>query len=156
MAQKKEYTTPQFNNKKAFKDYEILEEVEAGLVLVGTEVKCLRGGKGSIREAYCRISEGEAWLVGSHIPSYENRGYADHEPFRKRKLLLHKRQIKKLLDKIGQQGFTLIPLRMYFNKRGRVKVMVGIARGKKTYDKRQDLKKRESKRAIDREMKRRG
>lgn len=128
-----------------------MEEIEAGLVLVGTEVKSLREGHGSIKEAFAKVIEGEVFLIGSHISPYEKGGYVNHEPFRKRKLLLHKKQIQKLSTKVFQKGFTLVPLKLYF-KNGYAKLLIGLARGKKQYDKREDLKKKEAKRTMDREI----
>ncbi len=137
------------SNRKAYHDYQILETLEAGIVLTGTEVKSLRLGKCSLKDAYARIRDGEAWLIGMHISPYENAGYASHDPFRERKLLLHKDEIKRLWRKVQEKGVTLIPLKVYF-KRGRAKIELGLATGKKKYDKRQEIARRDQ----EREMKR--
>ncbi|RME82208.1 MAG: SsrA-binding protein SmpB [Planctomycetota bacterium] len=142
----------QIKNKKAYHDFEILDELEAGIVLVGTEVKSLREGKASIGESYCRIIDNEVYWVGAHIPPYEKGGYANHDPFRKRKLLLHKREIKKLVTKVTQKGFTLVPLKLYF-RNGFAKLKIGLAKGKKLHDKREDIRKRDEQRSIEREWK---
>ena len=141
-------------NKKAFHDYEILEKVEAGISLLGTEVKSLRqGGAVNFGDAYARMKQGECWLVDLHIAPYVNAALAIHEPTRPRKLLLHKREIRKLGEKIERQGLTLVPIDLYF-KRGMVKVQLGVARGKKLYDKRQSLKKKADERSMAREGRR--
>ncbi len=138
-------------NKKAFHDFEILERFEAGIVLLGTEVKSLRDGLVNLDEAYGRIQGGELWLVGAHISEYARRGYAGHEPKRKRKLLLHKREIRKLETKVKERGFTLVPLALYF-KKGLAKVEMGLCRGKKLFDKREDMKKKDAAREIKRAL----
>ena len=140
-------------NKKARFEYEILERVEAGIVLKGTEVKSLRNKKVSLSDAYARVQGGELYLVNMDIAPYEQRGYADHEPKRTRKLLLHKRQIGKLVGKLTEKGLTLIPLGVHFNRRGIAKVSLGLCRGKQTYDKRRKIKDRDVKRDIARAMK---
>ena len=140
------------NNRKAFHDYHILETVEAGLVLTGTEVKSVREGRISLREAYVRIERGEAWLMGAHIAHYAQGNRYNHEPVRPRKLLLHRDQIAHLAGKAQEGGMTIVPLRVY-DRRGHVKVEVGLARGKKLWDKRQSLAKREAAREIDRAVK---
>ncbi|RME03810.1 MAG: SsrA-binding protein SmpB [Planctomycetota bacterium] len=141
-------------NRKAYHNFEILEELEAGLVLVGTEVKSLRMGKASLQEAYCRIQNEEIFLIGCHIPTYEKGTHENHDPLRKRKLLLHKHQIRRLSAKVQQQGLTIVPLKIYF-RNGFAKVLIGLAKGKKLYDKREALKKKESRRAMERVLKRR-
>ena len=141
-------------NKKAFHDFEILERFEAGIVLLGTEVKALRDGLVNLDEAYGRIQDGELWLVGAHISEYERRGYAGHEPKRKRKLLVHKREIRKLATKVKERGFTLVPLALYF-KKGLAKVEMGLCRGKKLFDKREEMKKKDAAREIHRALGRR-
>jgi SsrA-binding protein len=138
----------QIRNKKAFKDYEILEKVEAGISLTGSEVKSLRQGKGDLAGAYGRLANRECFLIGASIAVYENTGYVSHEPVRDRKLLLHKKQIIKIKHKLDQKGFTLVPLRIYFNSRGLAKVEIALARGWKKYDKREKLTKQTHRREI--------
>ncbi|NOX36075.1 MAG: SsrA-binding protein SmpB [Calditrichaeota bacterium] len=136
-------------NRKAYHDYQILETLEAGIVLTGTEVKSLRLGRCNLKDSYARIRDGEVWLIGMHISPYENAGYASHDPFRERKLLLHKDEIKRLWRKVQEKGITLIPLKVYF-KRGIAKIELGLATGKKKYDKREEIARRDQ----EREMKR--
>lgn len=138
-------------NRKAFHEYEILERLEAGLVLLGTEVKSLREGKCNIGDSYAELLEGEAWLVKMHIGPYEQAHEQNHEPFRRRKLLLNKRELRKLKPKLEEKGLTLVPLKIYF-KRGLVKIEVGLGRGKKTHDKRQADAKKDVEMRIRREM----
>lgn len=133
-------------NRKALHDYHLLESFEAGLVLIGTEVKAIREGRINLRDSYARIEGGEIWMQGVHIGSYSSRGYADHEPLRPRKLLLHAYEIRKLVGKVNERGMTLIPVRMYF-KDGRVKVALALAKGKQDHDRRESIKRRE----VDRE-----
>ena len=130
-------------NRKAFHDYHLLETFEAGLVLLGTEVKAIREGRVNLRDSFARVEGAEVFLYNVHISPYSHRGYADHEPLRRRKLLLHKREIRKLIGKTVEKGMTLVPVRMYF-KNGRVKVAVSLARGKKDYDKRETVKRRDA------------
>jgi SsrA-binding protein len=130
-------------NRKAFHDYHILETFETGLVLRGTEVKSIREGNVNLRDSFARIENGEVFVYGLHIQPYSHRGYADHEPLRPRKLLLHAHEIRKLIGKTVERGMTLVPVRMYF-KNGRVKVALGLAKGKQTHDKREAIKKRET------------
>ena len=141
-------------NRRAYHDYFIEETYEAGLVLTGTEIKSLRAGKANLREGYARVRDGEAWLLNVHIAPYEQGNIYNHEPTRDRKLLLHRRQINELIGKVQRSGLTLVPLRLYL-RHGRAKVELGLARGKRTYDKRQDLAKRDAAREMDRAMKRR-
>lgn len=148
----KEHIKPVANNKKAYHDYFIDEKYEAGIVLAGTEVKSLRQGKCSIKEAFIRIENGEMWIYGMHISPYEQGNIFNKDPLRPKKLLLHKSQIMKLLGQIAQKGFTLVPLEVYF-KDGRAKVEIGLARGKKLYDKREDIAKRDQRRESEREFK---
>ncbi len=136
------------DNRKARHSYEVLESVEAGIVLVGTEVKSLREGKVHLDEAYCRITEEEAWLVGAHIAEYEFGNRQNHLPTRRRKLLLRKAQLRKLEAKVKQKGLTLVPLKLYFGERGIAKCLVGVCRGRKNFDKRQKSKAAEAKREI--------
>jgi SsrA-binding protein len=131
------------DNRKALHDYEILESFEAGVALLGTEVKSIRAGTTNLRDSYARVEGGEVWAFNIHIGPYSHRGYSDHEPLRKRKLLLHKAEIRKLIGKTVEKGLTLVPLRMYL-KNGHVKLAIGLARGKKAHDKRETIKKRET------------
>ena len=130
-------------NRKAFHDYHILETFEAGVALVGTEVKSIRGGNVNLRDSYARVESGEIWVYNIHVSPYSHRGYSDHEPTRRRKLLLHRQEIRKLIGKTVEKGMTLVPVRMYF-KNGKVKVSVSLAKGKKDYDKRETIKKRDT------------
>jgi SsrA-binding protein len=139
-------------NKRARRDYAIDETYEAGMVLVGTEVKALRQGKANLKDSYARIKGGEVFLVDSHISPYSHGNQFNHDPDRTRKLLMHKREIRKLYGKTRERGFTLIPLRMYF-KDGKAKVEVGLGKGKKLYDKREDLKRRAMEREVERSFK---
>jgi len=139
-------------NKKALHEYEILETYESGIVLVGSEVKSLREGKAALKDGFGRIEGEEAFLYNVHISPYEKSSTKDYDPKRKRKLLLHKHEIKRLMGRVQQRGLTLVPLEMYF-KDGNAKVSLGLARGKKTYDKREALKRREAEREIRRSMK---
>jgi SsrA-binding protein len=141
-------------NRKARHEYELLEKVEAGIVLTGTEVKSLRNGKANLEDAYAEINQGEIWLQGCDIPEYLQANRMNHVPKRSRKLLLHRREIDKLLAKSGEKGLTLIPLSIYF-KKGMAKVELFVARGRKTFDKREALKKQDAKRDIDRALRRR-
>jgi len=130
------------SNRKAHHNFEILETCEAGLALRGTEVKALRDGRADLAESYARIEREEAWLIGCHISPYTQGNRANHDPLRTRKLLLHRREISRLLGKIKERGLTLVPLRLYF-KSGRAKVELGLARGRKTLDKRHVIRERE-------------
>jgi SsrA-binding protein len=138
-------------NRRAKHDYELSDAVECGIVLVGTEVKSLRQGHAQLDEAYAKIEDGELWLIGCEIPEYSFGNRLNHTPKRQRKLLLHRREIRKLETHGEQRGHTIIPLQLYF-KNGRAKVEVAVGRGKQSYDKRQTLKKSEAKREIDRAM----
>jgi len=140
-------------NRKAFYDYTIEEKVEAGIVLLGTEVKALREGRLNLKESYAAIINGKAILHNCHIGTYSHGNLMNHEPLRPRTLLLHKKEIERLTEKVQQKGLTLVPLRLYFNEKGRVKLEIALARGKKTYDRRETIKKREAGREIDRAMK---
>lgn len=141
-------------NRKARHDYEVLETLECGLVLVGSEVKSLRSGRVSLDESYARIREGEVWLIGCDIPEYFEANRYNHVPRRPRKLLMHRREVKRFAGRAYEKGLTLIPLKLYF-KGGRAKVLLGICRGKKVYDKREALKKADVQRDIRRLMRRR-
>ena len=140
------------NNKKAYHDYFVDEKYEAGLVLHGTEVKSLRMGKCSIKEAFIRIENGEVWVYGMHISPYEMGNIFNKDPLRPKKLLMHKAEINKLFGKIKEKGITLVPLQVYF-KDGRAKIEVGLCRGKKLYDKRQDIAKKDQRREAEKEFK---
>lgn len=139
-------------NRKARHRYEIQEQLECGIMLMGSEVKSLRDGKLSLDEAYVRMDKGELYLVGADIPEYKQATIWNHDPKRPRKLLVHTVQLRKLATRLNEKGLTIVPLRVYFNQRGLVKVMIGIGRGKKMHDKRNTLKDREVKRQIDRAM----
>lgn len=138
-------------NKRAFHEYEVLERLECGIVLTGTEVKSLREGQTSLEDAYAKIEDSEVYLIGSDIPEYSMGNRLNHKPKRKRKLLLHRREIGKFAGKASQRGFTLVPLRMYF-KRGLAKVELAVCRGKQLHDKRQAQKKSEANREMRRAM----
>ncbi|MBW4594551.1 MAG: SsrA-binding protein SmpB [Brasilonema angustatum HA4187-MV1] len=141
------------DNRQARYLYEILETYEAGIELTGTEVKSIRAGKVNLQDAYALIRDGQAWLLNAHISPYNASGqYFNHEPRRTRKLLLHREEIRKLIGKVEQQGLTLIPLKMYL-KRGWVKITIALARGKKVHDKREDIKRRQDQREMQRAMK---
>ena len=140
------------NNKKAYHDYFIEEKYEAGIVLVGTEVKSLRMGKCSLKESFLRIEKGEVWIYGMHISPYEKGNIFNKDPLRIRKLLLHEVEIRKIGAKIAQKGYTLVPLQVYF-KGSLVKVEIALARGKKLYDKRDDAAKKDVKRELERNFK---
>ncbi|MHC4974594.1 MAG: SsrA-binding protein SmpB [Planctomycetota bacterium] len=132
-------------NRRAFRDYAVEERFEAGLALLGPEVKSLREGKGSLAEGYAAFKGGELFLFDMHIPEYKHKGYALHEPLRPRKLLLHRRELRKLENTVTRRGFTLVPLQIYF-LRGRAKVELGLAKGRKRHDKREAVKREEAKR----------
>ena len=140
------------NNKKAYHDYFIEEKYEAGLVLHGTEVKSLRMGKCSIKEAFIRIENGEVFIYGMHISPYEKGNIFNKDPLRVRKLLLHKSQIQKLIGNSAEKGYTIVPLQVYFSN-GRAKIEIGLAKGMKLYDKRQDIAKKDQKREAEKELK---
>jgi SsrA-binding protein len=130
-------------NRKAYHDFHLLETFEAGVALLGTEVKAIREGRVNLRDSYARVENGEVFLFNVNISPYSHRGYADHEPLRRRKLLLHRDEIRKLIGKTIEKGMTLVPVRMYF-KKGRVKVAISLAKGKKEFDKRETIKRRET------------
>lgn len=140
------------NNKKAYHDYFIDDKYETGIELYGTEVKSIRMGKCSIKEAFVRIENGQVYIYGMHISPYEKGNIFNKDPLRQRKLLMHRREIDKLLSKIKEKGFTLVPLQVYF-KGSLVKVEIGLARGKKLYDKRDDIAKKDAKREMERRFK---
>lgn len=141
-------------NRRARAEYAIEETYEAGLVLTGSEVKSLRAGRASLKESYGDIHNGEAWLVDCHISPYDQASINNHEPTRRRKLLLHKEEIGRLLGKTQERGLTLVPIKLYFSK-GRAKVELGLGRGKKLYDRRQDMKERDAMRDIERALRER-
>jgi len=140
------------DNRRARHEYHLLERLEAGVVLTGTEVKSLRDGRASLQQAYADVRGDEAWLVGAHISVYEQGNLANHDPDRDRKLLLHRKEIASLAGKIAQRGLTLVPTKLYF-KNGRVKVELALARGKEVRDKRRDIAKREADRQMERALK---
>jgi SsrA-binding protein len=148
MAAQKDY-----RNRRAFYEYHIEEKVEAGIVLLGSEIKAIRDGKLNLSDSYARVDGKEVFLVNCHISEYKNASFG-HEPLRKRKLLLHRKEIRKLQKRVAEKGLTLVPLRVFFNARGYAKVELGIGRGKQHRDKRQALKDRDQKREIDRQMSR--
>lgn len=138
-------------NRKARHEYEILESLEAGIVLAGTEVKSLREGRANLKDSYASVRNGEVFLFNAHISPYTHGNINNHDPLRTRKLLLNKKEIKRLIGKVQEKGLTLIPLRLYF-KNGKVKVELALARGKKIYDKRRDIAKRDSERELKRQL----
>jgi SsrA-binding protein len=142
------------NNRKAYHDYSIEETFEAGLVLVGTEVKSLRDGRMSVRDAYVEVRDNEAWMVGSSISHYAKGNIWNHDPERDRKLLLHKTEIDRIRGRVHERGYSVVPTKVYF-KQGRAKVEIALARGKKLYDKRTDIAKRDANRELERELKER-
>jgi SsrA-binding protein len=144
------------DNRKARFNYEIGEVFEAGIMLTGSEVKSLRSGKATIAESYADAREGEIWLINSNIPEYLQAARFNHAPKRRRKLLLHKRQVDKLAGAVEREGMTLVPLRLYFNERGRAKIEIALGRGKKLHDKRETLKKRSWERERGRLMREKG
>ena len=143
-------------NKKARSDYDILETYEAGIELKGTEVKSLREGSVSFKDSFCRIKDGEIFLINLYIAPYKHAGGFNHDPERPRKLLLHKREIKRLAGKVQEEGVTIVPLKIYFNDRGIAKVEIAVAKGRKKYDKREKLKKKEIERRLREYMKYKG
>jgi SsrA-binding protein len=140
-------------NRKARYEYEVLDTLECGIMLVGSEVKSLRNGRISLDEAYARVDKGEVWLVGCDIQEYSHANALNHETKRRRKLLMHRREVKKFAGQAYEKSLTLVPLKMYF-KRGRAKLLLGLCRGKKMYDKRETMKKRDVQRDLDRVMRR--
>ncbi|MDE7224973.1 MAG: SsrA-binding protein SmpB [Acetatifactor sp.] len=152
MAKQRETQKLIANNKKAYHDYFIEENYEAGIALHGTEVKSMRQGKCSIKESFIRIEDGEVYVYGMHVSPYEKGNIFNKDPLRVKKLLLHKQEINRLAGKVAEKGLTLVPLQVYF-KDGRVKVEIGLARGKKLYDKRQDIAKKDQRREAEKEFK---
>ncbi|MFI5065219.1 MAG: SsrA-binding protein SmpB [Streptosporangiales bacterium] len=151
----KQQSTVIARNRRARHDYHIEDVVEGGLVLTGTEVKSLRAGRASLTDGFAQISDGEMWLHGVHIPEYAQGTWTNHEPRRIRKVLLHRKEIDRLASKTAERGLTIVPLSLYF-KDGRAKVELGVGRGKRTYDKRQDLAQRDAAREVERAFRRRG
>ena len=139
-------------NRRARHDYSIEDTLEAGIVLTGTEIKSLRDGKGNLSAAFAKIDGGEAWLINAHIAPWANGNVNNHEPRRDRKLLLHRAQINQLLGKTRAKGLTLVPLRLYISDRGRAKLELGVGRGKQLHDRRQDIKDRDSRRDMERQL----
>ncbi len=152
MSKKNSNNTPTIKNRKARHEFNVEETYEAGIVLKGTEVKSLRSGNASLSEAFAYIQDGEVWLRDMYIKPYKEGSYSNHDERRPRKLLLNKREIRELDKAISQKGYTLIPLKLYF-KKGYAKVLLGIAKGKKKYDKREDIKERDIKRELERKVK---
>lgn len=142
-------------NRKARHDYFVDEVVEAGIALTGTEVKSMRLGRVNLRDSFARVVNGEVYLINCHVAPYDKGNRWNHDPYRDRKLLLHKKEIRELQAKVKQDGMTLVPLKLYFDKHGRAKLLLAIARGKKQYDKRHTIQEREAMRHIDRVMKER-
>ena len=142
-------------NRKARHEYFIEDTYECGIALVGTEVKSIRAGKVNLKDSYAQVKNGECYLIGMHVSPYEQGNIFNRDPFRERKLLLHKQEIRKLIGQTTLKGLTIVPLKMYINEDGLAKVEIGLARGKKNYDKREDIAKRDAKRDIDRRMKNR-
>lgn len=147
-------SSPTIENRRARHEYHIIESLEAGLALSGTEVKSIRQGGASLTEAYARFRDGEAWLLGMHVPPYRQGSFSNAEPTRPRKLLLHKEEIRRLQSRVAEKGLTVVPLRLYFT-RGIAKVQLGLARGKKIWDKRADVAKRDVEREIAAHVRRR-
>lgn len=133
-------------NRKARHDYHVLETFEAGVALLGTEVKAIREGRANLRDSYCRLNGGEAYLFNVHIGQYSHGGAASHDPLRPRKLLLRRTELNKLLGKTTEKGLTIVPLKLFFNAKGRLKLEIALAKGKKTIDKRETIKRREAER----------
>jgi SsrA-binding protein len=153
MKKKKDNKNNATINRKAYHDYEIISKHEAGLVLLGTEVKAVREGRVNLKDSYIDVKSGQAILIGAHIGQYSNANINNHEPERSRKLLLHRREINKFLQKVLVKGVSIIPLRMYFNEKGRLKIEIALAKGKRSYDKKTAIKERDIKREVDRELK---
>ncbi|MCG8700853.1 MAG: SsrA-binding protein SmpB [Bacteroidales bacterium] len=140
----------EIRNKKASHDYEFLEKYTAGIVLTGTEIKSIRAGKASIVDAFCFFRDNELWVRNMHVAEYDNRGYVNHDPMSERKLLLNRKELTKLQRKTKEKGFTIIAYRIFISENGYAKLNIALGRGKKEYDKREDIKKRDTKRDMDR------
>jgi SsrA-binding protein len=147
MMHKKTAPEPHVDNRRARFEFELLERLETGIALTGTEIKSIRSGQISLTESYARVRDGELWLIGMHIPAYKEGSFSNHEPTRARKLLMHRAELDRLAGRIAEKGLTLVATRLYF-KRGRVKIEIALARGKKLWDKRRDVKDRDVKREI--------
>ena len=152
MVKKAQHERPLAQNRKASHDYYILDTIEAGIALTGTEIKSVRAGRLNLKDGFAQIKNGEAWLMNVHISEYTQGNRFNHDPLRNRKLLLHRKQITKLADDTSGKGITLVPLKVYL-KHGFAKVLIGIGRGKKKYDKREDIKKRDQERELSRRFK---
>lgn len=146
-------SNPIIQNKKAKRDYEIIENFTAGMVLQGSEIKSIRNGKASIKEAYCYLKNGELWIKNMHISPYDEASYENHEPLRERKLLLNAQELKKIERKMRDVGMTIVPLKVFISGKGWAKIDIGIGKGKKLYDKREDIKKKDVERQLDRQGK---
>lgn len=141
-------------NKKAYHDFEILDKLEAGIALAGSEVKSMRAGRISFKDSYIEVRGGEAFLVRCHVAPYEQAGAFNHEPERRRRLLLHAREIHRLDQKVKERGFSIVPLRAYLNEKGRIKIEIALVRGKREYEKKQKIKERDIRREMDRDVQR--
>jgi len=150
MAEKKRKNTPDYVNRRARFEYNFLDNLEAGIMLTGTEVKAVRGGKVNLSDAYCLFERGELFIRNLYIPEYENGTYSNHDARRIRKLLLQGKELKKWERRVTEKGLTIVPYKMYFSERGLVKVGVALAQGKKSFDKRESIRERESQRELDR------
>ena len=153
MAEKKTGTKIKTHNRKAYHDYFVDEKYEAGIALFGTEVKSIRNGSVNLKDSYCSVKNGELYVIGMHVSPYEKGNIFNKDPLRPRRLLMHKREIRKLHSLIKQDGYTIIPLSVYFNERSKVKLEIGVCKGKKLYDKRDAAAAKDAKREIDRTMK---
>jgi len=142
----------EIRNRSAYHEYAIEDKYDAGLVLLGTEVKSLRDGKASFADSYCYFNHGELWVKSLHIAEYKHGSYNNHDPLRERKLLLNKRELKKMDAKIKEKGYTIVPLKIFFNADGRAKMEIGLGKGKKLHDKRESIKERESSRELKRKF----
>lgn len=140
-------------NKKAFHDYEILERYEAGIVLQGSEIKSIREGRVNLKDSYAKVKDGELWLYDMHISPYDKASFFNHDPLRPRKLLLHKSEIIRLIGKVNERGLTLIPLKIYINDRGKAKIELALAKGKKLHDKRKAIAEKDLRRELERALK---
>ena len=146
----KKYELPEITNRKAKFNYEFIDTYKAGMVLTGTEIKSIKEGKVNLGDSFCYLRNGELWMKNLHISEYKNGSYANHEPMRLRKLLLNKKEIRKLEGKIKEKGLTIIPYKLFFNERGIAKIEIALARGKKSYDKRETIKERDTQKEIQR------
>ena len=146
---------PKIKNRKAYHDYEFEDKYEAGIALLGPEVKSIRAGRASLKEAYARVIDGEVWIIGMYITPYDHSGYTEINPTRKRRLLLHKYEIRKLFRKTEIAGYTLVPLELYFDNNNRVKILLGLGKGRTKHDKKQHLIEKEKTREMERALKER-